>query len=97
MLAGAGALTLPDIGQLFPDTDPEWAGCDSEKANPRLQGYLAHKKPRHPRTTIGPKAQGYCRVLRGGCFWMRIGEGKSPPTERDFFINNLLVRDHHID
>ena len=26
-----GALTLPDIGQFFPDTDPRWKGCDSEK------------------------------------------------------------------
>ena len=24
-----GALGLPDIGQLFPDTDPRWAGADS--------------------------------------------------------------------
>uniref|UniRef100_A0A7R9U3H3 2-C-methyl-D-erythritol 2,4-cyclodiphosphate synthase n=1 Tax=Pinguiococcus pyrenoidosus TaxID=172671 RepID=A0A7R9U3H3_9STRA len=24
-----GALTLPDIGQLFPDNDPEWSGADS--------------------------------------------------------------------
>ena len=25
-----GALALPDIGQLFPDTDPKWAGAHSE-------------------------------------------------------------------
>lgn len=25
-----GALALPDIGQLFPDTDPRWAGANSE-------------------------------------------------------------------
>lgn len=24
-----GALTLPDIGQLFPDNDPSWRGADS--------------------------------------------------------------------
>lgn len=24
-----GALALPDIGQLFPDTDPRWKGADS--------------------------------------------------------------------
>ncbi|CAM9448944.1 unnamed protein product, partial [Phaeothamnion confervicola] len=24
-----GALTLPDIGQLFPDNDPTWKGADS--------------------------------------------------------------------
>eukprot|EP00850_Spirogloea_muscicola_P001440 SM000005S17237 [mRNA] locus=s5:987180:987741:- [translate_table: standard] len=24
-----GALGLPDIGQLFPDTDPRWKGCAS--------------------------------------------------------------------
>lgn len=24
-----GALTLPDIGQLFPDNDPRWSGADS--------------------------------------------------------------------
>ncbi|KAL7474550.1 hypothetical protein ACHAW6_000522 [Cyclotella cf. meneghiniana] len=26
-----GALTLPDIGQVFQDTDPRWRGCDSGK------------------------------------------------------------------
>jgi len=26
-----GALTLPDIGQVFQDTDPRWKGCDSAK------------------------------------------------------------------
>jgi len=26
-----GALTLPDIGQIFQDTDPRWKGCDSSK------------------------------------------------------------------
>uniref|UniRef100_A0A7S1B834 2-C-methyl-D-erythritol 2,4-cyclodiphosphate synthase n=1 Tax=Corethron hystrix TaxID=216773 RepID=A0A7S1B834_9STRA len=26
-----GALTLPDIGQVFQDTDPRWRGCDSAK------------------------------------------------------------------
>jgi 2-C-methyl-D-erythritol 2,4-cyclodiphosphate synthase len=25
-----GALTLPDIGQLFPDTDPRWRGASSD-------------------------------------------------------------------
>ena len=25
-----GALCLPDIGQLFPDTDPEWKGANSD-------------------------------------------------------------------
>ena len=25
-----GALTLPDIGQFFPDTDPRWKGANSE-------------------------------------------------------------------
>ena len=25
-----GALALPDIGQLFPDTDPKWSGANSE-------------------------------------------------------------------
>jgi 2-C-methyl-D-erythritol 2,4-cyclodiphosphate synthase len=24
-----GALSLPDIGQLFPDNDPNWKGADS--------------------------------------------------------------------
>lgn len=24
-----GALGLPDIGQIFPDNDPKWKGCDS--------------------------------------------------------------------
>lgn len=26
-----GAIGLPDIGQLFPDNDPQWKGADSEK------------------------------------------------------------------
>jgi len=26
-----GALTLPDIGQVFQDSDPRWKGCDSSK------------------------------------------------------------------
>jgi 2-C-methyl-D-erythritol 2,4-cyclodiphosphate synthase len=26
-----GALTLPDIGQVFQDSDPRWRGCDSSK------------------------------------------------------------------
>jgi len=26
-----GALTLPDIGQVFQDSDPRWKGCDSGK------------------------------------------------------------------
>ena len=26
-----GALTLPDIGQVFADTDPRWNGCDSSR------------------------------------------------------------------
>ena len=25
-----GALCLPDIGQLFPDTDPQWEGANSD-------------------------------------------------------------------
>ena len=32
-----------------------------------LQGYLAHKKQPPPRTTIGPWAYSYCRVLGGRC------------------------------
>jgi len=38
-----GALTLPDIGQVFQDTDPRWKGCDSSKfmqhAFTVMQGY----------------------------------------------------------
>ena len=30
-----------------------------------LQGYLAHKKIDPPRTTIGPSALAYCRILGG--------------------------------
>lgn len=37
-----GALALPDIGQLFPDTDPQWAGAASrvflEEAVRRMTG-----------------------------------------------------------
>lgn len=37
-----GALTLPDIGQLFPDNDPNWKGADSsifmEEAYKRMDG-----------------------------------------------------------
>ena len=38
-----------------------------------VQEYLTHKKtPPPPRTTIGPQAQPYCRVI-GGCgfLWAR--------------------------
>jgi 2-C-methyl-D-erythritol 2,4-cyclodiphosphate synthase len=38
-----GALTLPDIGQVFQDTDPRWKGCDSSKfmehAHTVMKGY----------------------------------------------------------
>lgn len=38
-----GALTLPDIGQVFQDTDPRWRGCDSSKfmeyAQEIMEGY----------------------------------------------------------
>lgn len=38
-----GALTLPDIGQVFQDTDPRWRGCDSSKfmeyAHEVMDGY----------------------------------------------------------
>lgn len=29
LLSATGALGLPDIGQLFPDNDPNWSGADS--------------------------------------------------------------------
>ena len=31
MSAAAGALSLPDIGQIFPDTDPKWKGASSDQ------------------------------------------------------------------
>ena len=38
-----GALTLPDIGQVFRDDDPRWRGCDSgrfmERAAEVMRGY----------------------------------------------------------
>ncbi len=39
-----GALALPDIGQLFPDTDPQWAGQSSDRF---LQQALALMRERH--------------------------------------------------
>ena len=29
-VADSGALSLPDIGQIFPDTDPKWKGASSD-------------------------------------------------------------------
>jgi 2-C-methyl-D-erythritol 2,4-cyclodiphosphate synthase len=36
-----GALTLPDIGQVFQDTDPRWRGCDSSKFMEYAQEVMA--------------------------------------------------------
>mmetsp|Transcript_25419 Transcript_25419/g.70215 ORF Transcript_25419/g.70215 Transcript_25419/m.70215 type:complete len:255 (-) Transcript_25419:52-816(-) len=35
-----GALTLPDIGQVFQDTDPRWKGCDSSKFMEHAYGVM---------------------------------------------------------
>jgi 2-C-methyl-D-erythritol 2,4-cyclodiphosphate synthase len=35
-----GALTLPDIGQVFQDTDPRWKGCDSSKFMEHAQSVM---------------------------------------------------------
>ena len=35
---------------------------------PSYRGISFIRNNHPPRITIGPKAQGYCRVLRGGCF-----------------------------
>jgi 2-C-methyl-D-erythritol 2,4-cyclodiphosphate synthase len=35
-----GALTLPDIGQVFQDTDPRWKGCDSSKFMTHAAGIM---------------------------------------------------------
>ena len=35
-----GALTLPDIGQVFQDTDPRWRGCDSSKFMEHAYGVM---------------------------------------------------------
>jgi len=45
-----------------------WASrcADACPRGERIQGYLAHKKTHPPRTTIGPQAYAYCRVLGGG-------------------------------
>ena len=48
-----GALGLPDIGQLFPDNDPEWKGAASHvflskavgECNPPLAALPAHPRP----------------------------------------------------
>ena len=41
-----GALTLPDIGQLFPDNDKQWKGADSsifmEEAYKKVYNHLQH-------------------------------------------------------
>ena len=37
-----GALTLPDIGQVFQDTDPRWRGCDSSKFMEHAYGVMAY-------------------------------------------------------
>ena len=51
-----------------------------------LQGYLAHKKqPPPPKTTIGPKAYSYSRVLRGRVtlFLMSEVSLESPDTYKE--------------
>lgn len=35
-----GALTLPDIGQVYQDTDPRWKGCDSSKFMEHAYGVM---------------------------------------------------------
>jgi 2-C-methyl-D-erythritol 2,4-cyclodiphosphate synthase len=37
-----GALTLPDIGQVFQDTDPRWRGCDSSKFMEHAYGVMTY-------------------------------------------------------
>ncbi|GAG48748.1 unnamed protein product, partial [marine sediment metagenome] len=36
-----GAASLGDIGEMFPDTDPKWAGADSGKLTTEAVGQLA--------------------------------------------------------
>ena len=49
-----------------------WVRCVRHLADSdshALQGYLAHKKTSLPsRSTMGPKAQAYCKVLGRGVF-----------------------------
>eukprot|EP00520_Triparma_pacifica_P016570 CAMPEP_0118661784 /NCGR_PEP_ID=MMETSP0785-20121206/16475_1 /TAXON_ID=91992 /ORGANISM="Bolidomonas pacifica, Strain CCMP 1866" /LENGTH=156 /DNA_ID=CAMNT_0006555269 /DNA_START=99 /DNA_END=566 /DNA_ORIENTATION=- len=35
-----GALAMPDIGQVFQDSDPRWKGCDSSKFMEHARGIL---------------------------------------------------------
>ncbi|GMI41807.1 hypothetical protein TrCOL_g3707 [Triparma columacea] len=35
-----GALALPDIGQVFQDSDPRWRGCDSSKFMEHARGIM---------------------------------------------------------
>jgi len=35
-----GALAMPDIGQVFQDSDPRWRGCDSSKFMDHARGIM---------------------------------------------------------
>ena len=43
-----GALSLPDIGQLFPDTDPRWKGATSDQFVLEAVCAAAASSPRTP-------------------------------------------------
>ena len=49
---------------LFSFMDVHWPFINTAAHEAQtIQGYLAHKKPPSPRTTIGPKEKSYCKVL----------------------------------
>jgi 2-C-methyl-D-erythritol 2,4-cyclodiphosphate synthase len=64
-----GAAAMPDIGQLFPDTDPAWSGADSRKL---LAGVLqrlsdADLRPQHVDLTVvaeAPKLKAHVADMR---------------------------------
>jgi 2-C-methyl-D-erythritol 2,4-cyclodiphosphate synthase len=64
-----GALTLPDIGQVFQDTDPRWRGCDSSKFMEHAYDVMSHHGYRIGNVDVTlilerPKVSGFKRGMK---------------------------------
>lgn len=66
----AGAAGLPDIGQMFPDTDPAWAGADS---GPLLTRTMAEVRARGYRI-VNVDATVHAEAPRLGPYKLKIRE-----------------------
>ena len=73
-----GALCLPDIGQIFPDNDPKWKGCNSDvfvKEAVRLMHERGYEIGNMDITIIAqrPKLSPHKETIRGNiCEWMDV-------------------------